>query len=158
MPSTLWSSVWDLTAAQAQLDAITAALMPLDVAPSGRVQVPSVEIQETEDAVMVTAFLPGLDPGAVQVRASATGITFLGQRQSGYRDSLGYGISVNHVQHSVPLPVPVQDRAMQVSHCRGAVVVTLPKRQPLWLRGWKALKRAYQQVVARIFAPLWWQP
>ena len=158
MPSTLWSSVWDLTAAQAQLDAITAALLPLDIAPSGRVQVPSVEIQDTEDAVIVTAFLPGLDPRAVQVRASAKGITFFGQRPSSYRDPFGYGLSLSRVQHSVPLPVPVQDRAMQVSHCRGAIVVTLPKRQPLWRRGWKILKRAYQSVTARIFLALGRQP
>lgn len=149
MPSTIWSSVWDLTAAQAQLDAITAALMPLDRAPSGRLQVPSVEIQATEDAVIVTAFLPGIDPQAVQVRASTTGITFFGQRQSGYRRDLSYGISLNHFQHSVPLPAPVQDGAMQVAYAQGAIVVTLPKRKPLWRQGLVALQNGFHRVIAK---------
>lgn len=152
MPSTLWTSAWDLAAAQAQLDAITAALMPLDVAPSGRVQVPSVEIQDSGDAVIVTAFLPGVDPQAVQVRASATGITFFGQRQSSYRSPVSFGLSLNQFQHSVPLPTPVQDGAMQVSYGQGAIVVTLPKRKALWRRGWDALKQAYQRLMARLAA------
>jgi HSP20 family molecular chaperone IbpA len=150
MPNTLWSSVWDLAAAQAQLDTITAALMPLDLAPSGRVQVPSVEIQDTEDTVIVTAFLPGIDPHAVQVRASATGITFFGQRQSGYRHPLSYGISLNHFQHSVPLPVPVQDGAMQVSYSQGAIVVTLPKRKTLGQKGFEALRNGFHWVIAKL--------
>ncbi|MFH7244010.1 MAG: Hsp20/alpha crystallin family protein [Spirulina sp.] len=152
MPSTTWSSVWDLTAAQAQLDAITAALMPLDVAPSGRVQVPSVELQETDDAILVTAFLPGVDPRAVQVRASANGITFFGQRQSGYHHPLGIGIGINHFQHSVPLPAPVQDRAMQVAYAQGAIVVTLPKRKPLWQRTWHTLKQSFHRLMTRLTA------
>lgn len=152
MPSILGSSGWDLAAAQAQLDVITAALMPLDWAPPGRLQMPAVEIQDTQDAVIVTAFLPGVDPQAVQVRASATGITFLGQRQSGYRQPFGDGISINYFQHSVPLPAPVQDWAMQVSYSQGAMVVTLPKRKPLWQRGWNTLKTAYQRTIARIMA------
>lgn len=153
MPSTLWSSVWDLAAAQAQLDAITAALMPLDMAPSGRVQVPSVELQETEEAVIVTAFLPGVDPRAVQVRASATGITFFGQRQSGYHHPLVAGISLNHFQHSVPLPAPVQDRAMQVSYAQGAIMVILPKRQSLWRQGVETLRNGIHRGMAQILPP-----
>lgn len=152
MPSTLWSSVWDLTAAQAQLDAITAALMPLEVAPSGRVQVPSVEVQETTDTILVTAFLPGVDPCAVQVRASAHGITFFGHRQSGYHHPLGVGIGINHFQHSVPLPAPVQDRAMQVAYAQGAIVVTLPKRKSLWQRTWQTLKQSFHRLMTRLTA------
>lgn len=153
MPSLLWSSVWDLAAAQAQLDAITAALMPLEVSPSGRVQVPSVELQETENTVIVTAFLPGVDPRVVQVRASATGITFLGQRQSGYVQPLGAGASLNHFQHTVPLPAPVQDRAMQVSYVQGAIVVTLPKRKSLWQQGIETLGNGIHGVMAKLRLP-----
>lgn len=150
MPSTLWSSVWDLTAAQAQLNAITAALMPLDVAPSGRVQVPSVELQETAEAVIVTAFLPGVDPQAVEVRASVNGLTFLGQRQSGYHHALGVSLGINHFQYSVPLPAPVQDRAMQVTYAQGAIVVTLPKRKSLWRQGLAAMENGLHGAIAKL--------
>ena len=151
MPHTIWSSVWDLAAAQAQLEAISAALMPLDIAPSGRVRVPSVELQETSEQVIVTAFLPGVsDPRSVQVRASATGLTFLGQRMSGYHHPWSDSLSINHFQHSVPLPVPVQDGAMQVSYSQGAIVVTLPKRKSLWQKGFEALRNGFHWVIAKL--------
>lgn len=150
MPSTLWSSVWDLAAAQAQLEAISAALMPLDIAPSGRVQVPSVELQETPNQLIVTAFLPGVEPRSVQVQASAKGITFFGQRSSAYHHPLSYGISINHFQHSVPLPVPVQDRAMQVTYSQNAIVVTLPKQKSLLAQGLDALHNGWHWLLARV--------
>lgn len=152
MPSTIWSSVWDLAAAQAQMEAISAALMPLDIAPSGRVQVPSVELQETARQVVVTAFLPGVDPRSVQVRASATGLTFFGQRAAGYPSPLSYGISLNHFRHSVPLPAPVQDRAMQVTYTQGAIVVTLPKRRSWLAQGLDILKNGWNWALTQLGA------
>jgi HSP20 family protein len=120
-------SMWNLGAAQAQMDAIAAALMPLGVAPSGRVQVPSVEIEDTADALVVTAFLPGVEPQAVQMRATKIALTFSGQRQSGYRSPLGQGLGINYFQQTIPLPARVIDRQMQVAYRGGAIVVTLPK-------------------------------
>jgi HSP20 family protein len=135
---------WSLGAAQAQMDAIAAALMPLGVAPSGRMQVPSVEIEDTAEALVVTAFLPGVEPQAVQVRATKTSLTFSGQRQSGYRNSLLQGLGINYFQQTVPLPTPVSDRQMQVAYRHGAIIVTLPKRgdwgQQL-VNGWRRTRR-----------------
>lgn len=125
--------MWDLAAAQAQMEAISAALMPVDIGPSGRVQVPSVEVQETVDHIIVTAFLPGVEPQAVQVRATAQAVTFLGQRRSGYHSPLAYGMGVNYFQQTVPLPAPVQDHHLQVTYQQGAIVVTLPKAKRPWL-------------------------
>lgn len=150
MSSTIGSFVWDLAAAQAQMNAISAALMPLDIAPSGRVQVPSVELQETPDHILVTAFLPGVDPQQVQVRASATSLTFFGQRQRAYHRPLHYGISLNHFQHTVPLPAPVQDRSVQVTYAQGAIIVSLPKRRPLWWKGWTVLKNRWLWLWSKI--------
>ncbi|MGB3202286.1 MAG: Hsp20 family protein [Nodosilinea sp.] len=125
------ASVWGLGAAQAQMDAIAAALMPVGVSPSGRMQVPSVEIETTADAVVVTAFLPGVDPQAVQVRATPTAITFSGQQQSGTRRSLLQSVGINYFHQTVPLPERVIDRQVQVAYRQGAIVVTLPRH-----KGW----------------------
>ncbi|WP_083886995.1 Hsp20/alpha crystallin family protein [Nodosilinea nodulosa] len=122
-------SMWNLGAAQAQMEAIAAALMPLAVAPSGRVQVPSIEIENTPTALIVTAFLPGVDPKAVNVRATGKSLTFSGQRQSGYRSPLVQSLGINYFQQTVPLPERVRDRQMQVAYHQGAIVVTLPKPQ-----------------------------
>ncbi|TVP61420.1 MAG: hypothetical protein EA342_20810 [Leptolyngbya sp. LCM1.Bin17] len=132
MPMRSWPAMWGLTAAQAQRDAIAAALMPMDLSPSGRLQVPAIEIQDTGDRLVVTAFLPGVDPEAVQVRATPQSLTFFGQRQSEYRSLLGYGLGINHFQQTVALPARVRDRQVQVAYHQGAIVVTLPKAKTSW--------------------------
>ena len=134
--------IWSLGAAQAQMDAIAAALMPLGISASGRTQLPSVEIETTADALIVTAFLPGVDPQAVRVRASTKTLTFSGQRQSSHRSPLVLGL--NYFQHTVPLPERVRDRQVQVACQSGAIVVTLPLvrswRQRLE-QGWQLLSQ-----------------
>ncbi len=132
MSQSPWSSMWDLTAAQAQMEAVSAALMPVEISPSGRLQLPSVEVQETADALVITAFLPGVAPQAVDVRATSKVVTFSGQRQSGYRSPISYELGINYFQQVVPLPVAVQDRDMQVAYRQGAIVVTLPKARGFW--------------------------
>lgn len=124
--------IWSLSAAQAQMDAIAAALMPLGLSASGRTQLPSVEIETTSEALIVTAFLPGVDPQAVRVRATGKTLTFSGQRQSGYGNPLMQGLGLNYFQHTVPLPVRVRDRQVQVTYKSRAIVVTLPL-----VRGWR---------------------
>jgi HSP20 family protein len=130
------------------MDAIAAALMPLGVSPSGRVQVPSIEIETTADALVVTAFLPGVDPQAVQVRATQTSLTFSGQRQSGHRTSLLQNFGINYFQQTVPLPERVIDRQVQVAYQQGAIIVTLPRRKG-WsqrlARGWQRLRYSLGQ-------------
>ncbi|HSM82938.1 MAG TPA: Hsp20/alpha crystallin family protein [Nodosilinea sp.] len=142
--------LWTLGAAQAQMDAIAAALMPLGVAASGRVQVPSIEIDITAAALVVTAFLPGVDPQAVRVRATGKTLIFSGQRRAGHPGLGVAGLGLNYFQHTVPLPVPVRDRQMQVTVRDGALVVTLPRalgwRQRL-SQGWQRLRQQLGQTL-----------
>ncbi|HZG37295.1 MAG TPA: Hsp20/alpha crystallin family protein [Nodosilinea sp.] len=143
-------SMWGLGAAQAQMNAIAAALMPVGLAPSGRMQVPSVEIEVTADAVVVTAFLPGVEPQAVQVRATQTSLTFSGQRQSGYRSSLLQSLGINYFQQTVPLPERVRDRQVQVAYHQGAIIVTLPRVKGWGQRlgqGWQRLRQTLGQTL-----------
>jgi HSP20 family molecular chaperone IbpA len=115
--------------------------MPLGISASGRVQVPSIEIEDTADAVIVTAFLPGVDPKAVQVRASRKSLTFSGQRQSGYRSPLVQSLGINYFQQTVPLPAQVCDRQVQVAYRDGVIVVTLPKERGWGQRLWQSWLR-----------------
>jgi|694.fasta_scaffold06279_4 HSP20 family protein len=134
-----WPPTWTfdvaLAAAQAQHDALAAALLPLGIGPSGRLQLPSVEIKETPDSLVVTAFLPGVTPQQVQVRATRRSLTFFGQRSPAYPPAWGYGGGLNYFQQTIDLPSPVQDQAMEVAYCQGALVVTLPKQRGIftWL-------------------------
>ncbi len=135
MPMRSWQSMWDLDMAQAQMEAITSALMPVGLSSSGRLQLPSVELQETSDAIIVTAFLPGVDPQDVQLRVSPRSLTFYGRRQSGYRSPFAYGLGIDQFQQTIPLPARVLDRQTQVTYRQGAIVVTLQKAKGFW-SGW----------------------
>jgi len=121
--------------AQAQMEAITSALMPVGLSSSGRLQVPSIELQETADTIIVTAFLPGVDPQDVQLRVSPRALTFYGKRQTGYRSPFACGVGVEEFQQTIPLPVKVRDQQTQVAFRQGAIVVTLQKAKGFW-SGW----------------------
>jgi HSP20 family molecular chaperone IbpA len=131
-PSSAWPNLWTLAAAQAQHDAIAAALMPTAWSPAGRLQVPSIELQETAQTLVITAFLPGIQPEAVQVRATPTTLTFFGQRSWRDRHPVGYGLGLRQFQQTVNLPVRARDDNVQVAYDQGAVVVTLPKANAPW--------------------------
>lgn len=119
----------DLAAAKLQRDMVMAALAPFNFPTSGRLQVTSMEIQETPETLTVTAFFPGVDPKTVEVRATQRSLTFLGQQQT----RSPYGSTVSHFQQSLTLPGPVKDRDTQVSYqTGGALVVTLPKQTGFW--------------------------
>lgn len=137
MARLLWSPTWDLAAAQLQRDMVMAALAPFSLSNPGRLQVTSMEIQETPDTLTVTAFFPGVDPKTVEVQATQRSLTFLGQQQT----RSPYGSTVSHFQQSLALPGPVKDRHIQVSYqTGGALVVTLPRQTGFWRRlaeiGW----------------------
>lgn len=135
MPMTSWQAMWDLGAAQAQMDAIRSALMPVGVSASGRMQLPSVELQETANSVIVTAFLPGVEPRDVQLRVTPNALTFYGKRQTGYRSPFSYSVGLNQFQQTIPLPAKVRDRQTQVAYRQGAIIVTLQKAKGFW-SGW----------------------
>jgi len=138
MSNSPWPSIWNvditLAAAQAQHDAVANALLPWAIPPSGRLQLPSVEIKENPDSLVITAFLPGVTPQQVKVRATGRSLTFFGQRQLAYPLGWGYGGGLSYFQQTIDLPSPVRDRDMLVAYRQGALVVTLPKQRGLW--GW----------------------
>lgn len=135
MPRTAWQSLWDLGMAQAQMDAIASALMPTSLSPSGRLQVPSVELQETPNEIIITAFLPGVDPRQVQLRVTPLTLTFYGRQQMGYRHPFTASLGINQFQQTLSLPAKVQDRQTQVAYRQGAIVVTLQKARGFWAGG-----------------------
>lgn len=139
MPMTSWQSLWNLGMAQAQMEAIASALIPTDRSPSGRLQLPSIELQETADTVTVTAFLPGVDPRDVQLRVTPRSLTFYGKRQTEYRSAFIDSLGIGQFQQTIPLPAKVLDRQTQVAYRQGAIVVTLHKAKGFW-SGWRSWK------------------
>ncbi|MFM7471284.1 MAG: Hsp20/alpha crystallin family protein [Nodosilinea sp.] len=155
MARLLWSSMWDLdlAAAQLQRDRVMAALAPFSFSTSGRLQVTSIEIQETPEALTVTAFFPGVDPTTVDVRATPRSLMFLGQQSIPNTESYLYSWTMRPFQQSLVLPVTVRDRQIQVSYqTGGALVVTLPRQIGFW-RPLEELSRKWQQGIGWRIGP-----
>ncbi|MBD2257750.1 Hsp20/alpha crystallin family protein [Pseudanabaena sp. FACHB-2040] len=127
-----WSPMESLGPNYQHMAALWSALAPLDGFASQAV--PSLELRETEDSLLITVTLPGQDLRDVQVQATPHSLMLVGQQQRGYQDRYGYSAGYAQFQHTIPLPVPVQDDQMQVAFQGELLVVTLPKarQQPFW--------------------------
>ncbi|MBU6228863.1 MAG: Hsp20/alpha crystallin family protein [Cyanobacteria bacterium REEB459] len=128
-----WSPIWELelAAVQGQQNGVMTAVNPFGISDSGRLQVTSIEIQQTPEALLVTAFFPGVDPTTVEVQATQRSLTFLGHQPIPYL----YGGAIRPFHQSLALPAAVWHRHIQVSYqTGGALVVTLPRQTGFWRR------------------------
>lgn len=91
--------------------------------------IPTIGLQETDDTVVVSAHLPGVDPHDVEVQASGDRLILWGRQQRHLYDRYGYTVSYEQFQHAIPLPVLVQDDQIQVAFRLDHLVITLPKAQ-----------------------------
>jgi HSP20 family protein len=124
-----WSPMGSLGPHYQNMAALWSALAPFDGFASQALS--SLELRETEDSLVVTALLPGLDLRDVQVEATPYSLTLLGQHR--YCDRSGYSAGYGQFQQTIPLPVPVQDDRVQVAFQGEMLIVTLPKaRQAFW--------------------------
>ena len=87
----------------------------------------AVELQETGDAVIVTADFPGIHPHDIDVAVSPETLILSGQQQTEYRRNYGYAMGYRQFQHAIPLPTQVQDNQMQTAVQGNQLVITLQK-------------------------------
>jgi HSP20 family protein len=94
---------------------------------------PALDVEETDDAVIVRAELPGMQPEDFTVEATADRLTIRGEKRlerehrgrSFYRLERRYGAFVR----TVPLPSQVNPDRVEASYSDGVLTVTLPKTE-----------------------------
>jgi len=92
---------------------------------------PSVDVDETDDHVRVTAELPGLEEKDFELTLEADRLILRGEkkreheeeRSEGYRLERSYGRFERHI----PLPCEVQPDEAKATFRQGVLTVTLPK-------------------------------
>lgn len=93
--------------------------------------VPRVDIEETEDAVVVTAEVPGLKANDIEVTLTGDILTLKGEKKSEREEVKGaYHVTeraYGSFQRSFRLPVEVDRKKLNASHKDGVLTVTLPK-------------------------------
>ena len=92
---------------------------------------PSVEVSETDDAVHVTAELPGLDEKDIQVSLDDNILTVKGEKKQEreekqknfYLSERSYGL----FQRVIPLPAGIETDKVKAQFKKGVLTITLPK-------------------------------
>jgi HSP20 family protein len=94
-----------------------------------------VDVYETDEAVVVKAALPGMNPDDVEISLSNDALTIRGEvkqeekteRENYYRRELRYG----SFARTVPLPTRVDQERAEAEFENGLLTVTLPKAEEL---------------------------
>jgi HSP20 family protein len=94
---------------------------------------PAIDLDETEDEIVVATDLPGLDPNDFSVEISGARLVIRGEKKHemrreahGFRyQERGYGAFAR----AIPLPCEVDADKAQANYNRGVLRITLPKTE-----------------------------
>ena len=88
---------------------------------------PAVELQDTEDAIIVRAEIPGVAGKDLDIRVTREAVAISGDRSShserNFRTEFRYG----KFQRVIALPVAVENDQVQADFKDGILILTLPK-------------------------------
>ncbi len=95
--------------------------------------VPAIDFLETEDAFLVLADLPGMDPSQVKFEAEQYSVTICGARESMISISRGKHLmserATGRFCRTIRLPSPCDVNKAQVQFKNGVYEVLLPKKK-----------------------------
>ena len=123
-----------LTNLQQQVSRLFGGLIGDEVSRSGRRSgwVPSMDVVETPEAVLVTAEIPGIDPNKIEVSVSGDYLELRGEKPdeplpektNWYR----FERTVGTFRRTLYLPMPVDADGIEAEENHGLLRIRLPKR------------------------------
>ena len=136
MPIVRWEPFRDLLTTQREFDRLfKEAFSPMsgETEVSTRSWAPPVDIYETEDAIVLKAELPGIDPKDVEVRVEDNTLYLKGERnyekevkeQNYHRIERSYG----SFARSFTLPNSISAEKVKAEYKDGLLTLTMPKRE-----------------------------
>ena len=136
MPIVRWEPFRDLLTTQREFDRLfKEAFSPMsgETEVSTRSWAPPVDIYETEDAIVLKAELPGIDPKDVEVRVEDNTLYLKGERkyekevneQNYHRIERSYG----SFARSFSLPNSISAEKVKAEYKDGLLTLTMPKRE-----------------------------
>ncbi len=94
----------------------------------------SIDVEDADDAYVVTADLPGFERDDIEVQVENNTLTLRATREESTEeeetDYLHRERSTASLSRSVTLPDPVAESDASASYNNGVLTVTLPKRDP----------------------------
>lgn len=95
--------------------------------------VPAVEIQETDEAVLLKVEVPGINPDDLDIQVSADSVLISGERKSeSHAEENGVTRTEFHYgsfQRVIPLSTRIQNTNAQADYKDGILTMTLPKAE-----------------------------
>jgi HSP20 family protein len=94
---------------------------------------PAIELQDTDENVILRAEIPGIEGKDLDVRVTREAVAITGEHRyekkteekAFFRSEFRYG----KFQRVIPLPVPVQNEQVKADFTNGILTLTLPKVQ-----------------------------
>lgn len=126
MSITRWQPFWQVGSLQRQIDDVFAELAAFDP-DLGMAQLAAVDIRETDDEVILSARLSGIDPKDIDIQVTSTAVTLSGQQRSETDYGYGHRFSYGCFRQAIALPTRVQSDRAHVDFRQGALVLTMPK-------------------------------
>lgn len=113
------------------LQEMRSALMPASRSGTGGL-IPLVDVYEVQDALMVEAPMPGIDPKNIELSIDhgVLSIKATNERKTEIDEKTYYRKEVRHgtVFRQIALPSPVQEDAAEANYENGVLKIRLPKR------------------------------
>ena len=95
---------------------------------------PSLDVDETDQAYVVTAELPGLDAKDVQLDLKDNALTLSGEKRSEHKEENGgrrYSErSFGRFERTIPFPAEIDADKVEARCANGVLTITLPKNAP----------------------------
>jgi HSP20 family protein len=127
-----WEPTREIEQLQRQINQMFERLVPSDNGePSALLFMPSAEMEETNDTVLLKLEIPGLEAKDLDISVTEDAVSISGERKSEtkteekgmFRSELRYG----KFQRQIPLPAHIQTDKVQAEYKNGMLTLTLPK-------------------------------
>lgn len=93
---------------------------------------PQVDVEETNDAILVKADLPGIDPKDVEIAVQDRSLTLKGEKREEREDKQKQYHRIERFSgqffRSIPLPAEADLERIAATSSKGVVTVTIPKK------------------------------
>jgi len=133
---TRWEPVRDFLSLRDAMDQLfdEMIMQPGNLAAGNRV-VPAIDLYQTEEAVVLKASLPGIDPDDLKISVTGDVLTIQGEQTAENEEKQAtYHIRERKwgsFSRSLSLPVPVQSEKANAEYENGILTLTLPKAEEI---------------------------
>ncbi|BAZ06667.1 Hsp20/alpha crystallin family protein [Calothrix sp. NIES-3974] len=129
-----WNPWREMSALQRQMNQLFEdTITPAKLFDSSFAHIPAVEIQETDDAILLKMEVPGMDSKDLDIQVSETTVHISGERkheanqeEDGFRKSEFY---YGKFERTIPLGIRIQNTEVKAEYKDGILSLTLPKAE-----------------------------